>query len=157
MISRSFQRLSVASNSFVRRPKRPKIAPYWHHEQAGETVLSSPRAYYNDQSSTGYREYSQKHGPPKPNIHWLPNIKARLGKCIMFGLDVEQAQKAARIAKILGEEWKGLVAAQQGYILEKGLLERVRWGEMVSLSFGAPTEQLCGGQNTTRQNHFGRD
>ena len=59
----------------------------------------------------------------------------------MFGLNTEQAQEAGRIAKILGEEWAGLVTGQQGYMFKNGLVERVRWGEMVSVILRALIER----------------
>ena len=70
---------------------------------------------------------------PLPNSsRWLPDIKARLGKCITFGLKDDQIGEAGRIARILGEEWKGLVVGHEGFVLRDGLEAAVRWGEMVS-------------------------
>ncbi|MCJ1391181.1 hypothetical protein MMC18_004043 [Xylographa bjoerkii] len=48
----------------------------------------------------------------------------------MFGLHGEQIEQAGRIAKALGEEWRGLVAGKEGYLLNKGQEGTVRWGEM---------------------------
>jgi hypothetical protein len=53
----------------------------------------------------------------QPHSRWLSDLKARLGKCIIFGLPTEQIEQAARIAKILGEEWRGLVAGREGYVI----------------------------------------
>ena len=49
----------------------------------------------------------------------------------MFGLHAEQIEEAGRISRIFGEEWKGLVAGREGYLLNKGQEGTVRWGEMV--------------------------
>jgi hypothetical protein len=67
----------------------------------------------------------------QPHSRWLSDLKARLGKCIIFGLPTEQIEQAARIAKILGEEWRGLVAGREGYLIDSGQEGVVRWGEMV--------------------------
>ena len=54
----------------------------------------------------------------------------------MFGLDSLQVKEAARIAKILGQEWKGLVAGVDGFVTggkpPLAWQEKVVWGEMVS-------------------------
>lgn len=51
----------------------------------------------------------------------------------MFGLRGKQIEEAGRIGKILADEWQGLVAGYEGYVLRDGLEAAVRWGEMVSL------------------------
>jgi len=48
----------------------------------------------------------------------------------MFGLHGKQIEDAGKIAKMLGEEWKGLVAGREGYLLNTGQEGTVRWGEM---------------------------
>ena len=67
--------------------------------------------------------------PKEP--HFLPNAKQRLGKCISFGLNHQQIQEASKVAKILAKEWKGLLVGPMGYRADRGLVESVRWGEMV--------------------------
>lgn len=78
-----------------------------------------------------------------PNPRWLSEQKARLGRCIMFGLRGRQVEEAGRLARVLGEEWKGLVAGTDGYLVspqaqsllgkrtEDAWEERVVWGEQV--------------------------
>ena len=69
---------------------------------------------------------------PPPSIkptHFLPDLKQRLGKCILFGLEGEQIHEASQIAKILAREWSGLAAD-----FSIGPKEKVRWGEMVIYS-----------------------
>jgi len=52
----------------------------------------------------------------------------------MFGLARPQATRAADMLKILGEEWRELVAGREGFLTGKkraGLVrQRVVWGEM---------------------------
>ena len=53
----------------------------------------------------------------------------------MFGLDSPQINAAAKISKILGEEWRGLVAGVDGFIADGPMSmsweDKVVWGEMV--------------------------
>jgi hypothetical protein len=55
----------------------------------------------------------------------------------MFGLNEEQTRKAGSVLKVLGEEWRDLVAGREGFLVEKkraGLLrQKVVWGEMDSM------------------------
>lgn len=52
----------------------------------------------------------------------------------MFGMDRGQMREAAAVCKILGEEWRDLVAGREGFLVgEKRagfLRQRVVWGEM---------------------------
>ncbi|MCJ1243132.1 hypothetical protein MMC30_000329 [Trapelia coarctata] len=75
------------------------------------------------------RFYSAPPVPP-PSSRWLSDLKARLGKCIIFGLPKEQIGQAGQAAKILGEEWRGLIAGREGYLIGSGQEGTVRWGEM---------------------------
>jgi hypothetical protein len=52
----------------------------------------------------------------------------------MFGLNHEQAGQAAHITKVLGEDWRELLAGSEGFLTSDkraGLLRHnVVWGEM---------------------------
>ncbi|MCJ1382825.1 hypothetical protein MMC17_005938 [Xylographa soralifera] len=48
----------------------------------------------------------------------------------MYGLHGKQIKDAGTIAKVLGEEWRGLIAGREGFLLNKGQEGTVRWGEM---------------------------
>jgi hypothetical protein len=71
------------------------------------------------------------------NSRWLSLTKTRIGKCILFGMSKAQTQKAASILRVLGEEWRELVAGREGFLTEPrraGLLRhKVVWGEMDSM------------------------
>ena len=80
--------------------------------------------------------------PPPRNPRWLSDQKSRLGKCITFGLQPDQIQEAGRLARILAEEWRGLVAGAEGFLVPAGAEghgpetaweERVTWGSQVSV------------------------
>ena len=76
--------------------------------------------------------------PPTPlPAHWLSDLKSRLGKCILFGLNAQQIEKAGRVAKTLAIEWRELVAGSEGFLIgrsRRGLYrQEVVWGEMVGV------------------------
>ncbi|CAL3965065.1 unnamed protein product [Diplocarpon coronariae] len=72
--------------------------------------------------------------PTTNNARWLTDIKARIGKCIMFGMSAEQTKHAGSVLKAVGEEWRHLVAGREGFLVGRkraGLLRQsVVWGEM---------------------------
>lgn len=77
--------------------------------------------------------------PPTPDPRWLSDMKARLGKCIMFGgLDAPSITNAADALRILSSEWRSLVAGREGFLVDKkraGLLRhKVVWGEQDAMS-----------------------
>ena len=69
---------------------------------------------------------------------WLSEVKSRIGKCIIFGLQPAQVDEAASILRTVVQEWRELVAGSEGFLVRKGRsgLERhnVVWGEMVCAS-----------------------
>jgi len=64
---------------------------------------------------------------------WLSDLKQRIGKCIIYGLQPSQADEAGRILKVVAKDWRELVAGSEGFLVGKGRagLERhkVVWGE----------------------------
>jgi hypothetical protein len=66
---------------------------------------------------------------------WLSDVRARIGKCIMFGIDSAQTQEAGSILQEVARDWRELVAGSEGYLTGKewrGLYrQEVVWGEMV--------------------------
>ncbi len=79
------------------------------------------------------RAYSAPPVPPHSS-RWLSDLKARLGRCIIFGLPKEQIGQAGQAAKVLGQGWRGLIAGREGYLIDSGQEGTVRWGEMVRRS-----------------------
>jgi len=91
----------------------------------------------NSSSNPAPSTYEPLH--PTPNPRWLSDMKARLGKCIMFGgLDAPSIANAAGALRILATEWRSLVAGSEGFLVDKkraGLLrQKVVWGEQDSMS-----------------------
>lgn len=66
---------------------------------------------------------------------WLSDVKSRIGKCIMFGIDSAQTQEAGWILQEMSTDWRELVAGSEGFLTGKewrGLYRQdVVWGEMV--------------------------
>lgn len=71
------------------------------------------------------------------NARWLNNTKARLGKCITFGLTTPQVQEAGSILKELATDWRTLIAGSEGFLTAEGRRglwnHAVVWGEMDSM------------------------
>jgi hypothetical protein len=69
--------------------------------------------------------------PPR----WLSDVKSRIGKCIMFGINAEQTAEAGGILEEMNADWRELVAGSEGYLTGRewmGLCrQEVVWGEMV--------------------------
>lgn len=67
---------------------------------------------------------------------WLSDIKARIGKCIMFGINPAQTKEAGSILQEISTDWRELVAGSEGYLTApqyRGLFrQEVVWGEMVA-------------------------
>ncbi|EON66933.1 hypothetical protein W97_06048 [Coniosporium apollinis CBS 100218] len=69
------------------------------------------------------------------NPRWLSDLKTRLGKCIMFGLQPQQTQEAGKILLELSRDWRELLAGSEGFLTaedRRGLFrQEVVWGDMV--------------------------
>jgi len=67
---------------------------------------------------------------------WLSDVKTRIGKCIMFGINEAQTQEAGSILQETSSDWRELVAGSEGFLTAKeyrGLYrQEVVWGEMVA-------------------------
>ncbi|KAK1917129.1 hypothetical protein P3342_011974 [Pyrenophora teres f. teres] len=68
---------------------------------------------------------------------WLSDVRARIGKCINFGMNSTQIEEAGSILQETATDWRELTAGSEGFLTSKqwrGLYrQEVVWGEMVSL------------------------
>lgn len=68
---------------------------------------------------------------------WLSDLKQRIGKCIIFGLNQEQVDEAGDIMKAVARDWRELLAGSEGFLTGRGRAgcegREVVWGEMVSV------------------------
>lgn len=79
--------------------------------------------------------------PPDASItaalpaRWLSDIKQRIGKCIIFGLDQKQVDEAGDIMRTVAGDWRELLAGSEGFLTGRGRAgcegREVVWGEMV--------------------------
>ncbi|MCJ1314421.1 hypothetical protein MMC25_008103 [Agyrium rufum] len=95
--------------------------------QARSAILLGKYTGYGHPMSN--RALSSSSTGPSPK-YFLSDVKKRIGRCVSFGLPVTGALEAARISRHIGEDWKSLVLAVDGYDIRNGLEEKVRWGEM---------------------------
>lgn len=71
--------------------------------------------------------------PPPPPSRWLAELRARIGKCIVFGCSRQQISQAAVVLRALATEWRELLAGSEGFLTggRRGLDGReIAWGEM---------------------------
>ncbi|KAK0652863.1 thioesterase-like superfamily-domain-containing protein [Cercophora newfieldiana] len=71
--------------------------------------------------------------PPPPPPRWIADLRARIGKCIIFGCSNAQVSRAAAVLRALAVEWRELLAGSEGFLTggRRGLDgQRIAWGEM---------------------------
>lgn len=80
---------------------------------------------------------SPQEPPSTISPRWLSDTKARVGKCISFGLNPEQVEEAGWIVSELGASWRDLVAGSEGFLTDPkraGLhRQSIVWGEQDSM------------------------
>ncbi|KAL7624962.1 hypothetical protein AAE478_004176 [Parahypoxylon ruwenzoriense] len=119
-------------------PPGPRLKPL------ARVLSQPPPIYFGPAASTrAHRQlYSSSSSfsssfelPPPPPSRWHSDLKARVGKCILFGCSREQAQQASGILQVLATEWRALSAGAEGFLTggRRGLEgQQVVWGEMDS-------------------------
>ncbi|KAF3771298.1 hypothetical protein M406DRAFT_336768 [Cryphonectria parasitica EP155] len=76
-----------------------------------------------------------RYPPPPPPSRWLSDLRARIGKCIIFGCSPAQVADAGKVLGALAAEWRALVAGSEGFLTggRRGLEgQQVVWGEQDS-------------------------
>ncbi|KAH6637621.1 thioesterase-like superfamily-domain-containing protein [Boeremia exigua] len=73
----------------------------------------------------------------KLSPRWLSDVRARIGKCIMFGINDAQTSEAGSILQEVTSDWRELLAGSEGFLTGqeyRGLYrQEVVWGEMDSM------------------------
>ncbi|KAJ4332470.1 hypothetical protein N0V95_009654 [Ascochyta clinopodiicola] len=73
----------------------------------------------------------------KLSPRWLSDVRARIGKCIMFGINDAQTSEAGSILQEVSSDWRELLAGSEGFLTGqeyRGLYrQEVVWGEMDSM------------------------
>lgn len=127
----------VLSPVLPRRTPPLSIAPaiFSHHARRLRICHSIPTGSNSKPSTRAYSSSSASEPLPAPSSRWYSDLKARLGKCIMFGCSREQARRAASVLQALATEWRTLTAGVEGFLTggRRGLEgQQVVWGEMDS-------------------------
>jgi acyl-CoA thioesterase FadM len=67
------------------------------------------------------------------NPKWLTDIKARIGKCLAFGVPAPLVDEAGKMLEELGRDWRDLVAGSEGFVTDpqRAGLHRheIYWGD----------------------------
>ncbi|KAI8961520.1 hypothetical protein F5Y11DRAFT_326074 [Daldinia sp. FL1419] len=123
-------------------PPRPRIKPVYSLRLASSTIRQCPThsvkvSPLGSRYPKRYVSSSATNADLLPSLpsRWYSDLRARIGKCIMFGCTRAQAQRAAAILRILGTEWRELTAGAEGFLTggRRGLEnQQVVWGEMDS-------------------------
>jgi hypothetical protein len=78
---------------------------------------------------------TQASATEKLSPRWLSDVRARIGKCIMFGINDAQTSEAGSILQEVSADWRELLAGSEGFLTGqeyRGLYrQEVVWGEMV--------------------------
>lgn len=70
---------------------------------------------------------------------WLSDLKTRMGKCIVFGLQPAQLDEAGDVLRIVAGSWRELVAGSEGFLVghrREGLEGQVVVGDGMVSAFG---------------------
>jgi hypothetical protein len=128
-------RLTTMSTTFLNpRPARqwltrlrPSTQPHRHDHSLRYLSSSTPRT-----RAAGLDAPSSTPLPPPPPQRWISDIRARVGKCLIFGCNKDQVGQAAGIMRALATEWRELLVGSEGYLTSgRGGLDgrQVAWGE----------------------------
>ena len=120
----------------ARASSRPALTSHWR----------DPRAHFSSVT------------PPPASVslstRWLSELKARIGRCLLFGLKSSQIDEAGRILRIVAEDWRELLAGSEGFLVGKGRAglegQEVVWGEMVHILGKAYLHYLIQADEDTR-------
>ncbi|KAJ2989515.1 hypothetical protein NUW58_g3431 [Xylaria curta] len=104
---RSCVKFPASIRALQRRPATPTLYPPATPAQANlvhkaAVFPSHVRALHSSQT-------------PPPS-RWVSDIRARIGKCISFGCNPAQVQRAAGVLSTLAKEWCVLSAGSEGYL-----------------------------------------
>lgn len=106
--------------------------------RALHTRVLVPRAPYARFQSTRSTSSSDDDATATATLspRFLSDVKARIGRCINFGIGSEQVAEAGAILREVNDNWRELVVGREGFLTgghRWGLYrQKVAWGEMVS-------------------------
>ncbi len=121
------QGLVSASSSLPSHHQRRQFSVATHRTSA---TTGTPSESASSESSIQRLET-----PPPPPQRWIAELRARIGKIVIFGCDNAQVSRTAAVLRALALEWKDLLAGSEGFLTggRRGLDgQKVAWGEMDS-------------------------
>ena len=61
---------------------------------------------------------------------WLSDLKQRIGKCIIFGLNQKQIDEVGDVMRVVARDWRELLAGSEGFLTGRAGYEgrEVAWG-----------------------------
>ena len=72
-----------------------------------------------------------------PDPRWLHDFRARVGRCINFGLRPDQVERVGQLTKEVTADWRALLAGAEGFLTHPsraGMLRHaVQWGDQDSM------------------------
>lgn len=114
------------------RPSAPTVLPF---AQCTRVPVPRPPQYRFSSTDVPATE--------KLSPRWLSDVRTRIGKCIMFGINEAQTNEAGSILQEVASDWRELLAGSEGFLTGeeyRGLYrQEVVWGEMVGHS-----ARMCG-------------
>ncbi|KAI1618498.1 thioesterase-like superfamily-domain-containing protein [Exophiala viscosa] len=103
--------------------------------RASRVRLESASKLFLRYSSTAPRAPEESDKAPSPR--WLSDTKARIGKCITFGMSKSLVDEAGQVLGVLGRDWRALTAGSEGFLTDPrraGLhRHKIVWGEQDSM------------------------
>ncbi|KAI1272777.1 thioesterase-like superfamily-domain-containing protein [Xylaria sp. FL0933] len=122
-------------------PPRPHVkvseslCALWHGRAIPARHFRTPASFAIKSTYSTARTRELRTSQPLPPKKWVSDIRGRIGKCISFGCDQAQVQRAAEIIGTLAREWRVLSAGSEGFLGGRGgglEDQQVVWGEMDS-------------------------
>ncbi|XXH00041.1 hypothetical protein Hte_006382 [Hypoxylon texense] len=116
-------------------PRRLQLLSSTPASSSSSSSSITPSRTFSSSSKEESKEEEEEPLPPLPPSRWYSDLRARLGKCILFGCSREQAARAAGVLRALATEWRDLTAGAEGFLTggRRGLEgQQVAWGEMDS-------------------------
>ncbi|KAK2776331.1 hypothetical protein FQN53_002732 [Emmonsiellopsis sp. PD_33] len=138
-VSRAVCRRQLLAPCYIagRLPLPPPPPSRSFGSSAANNDRSIGKATHPPESSSISREFDSR---------WLSTIKARLGKCLTFGLQPHQVTEAGEILQVIARDWRELTAGSEGFLTgeqRRGLFQHnVVWGEMDTMNSLTPESQI---------------
>ncbi|KAL8288992.1 hypothetical protein RB597_000872 [Gaeumannomyces tritici] len=113
-------------------PRLRPSSPLWRTAQHPQPPPVWGRVRYFSASKDAAATVAAAASEP-PSPRWLSELRARIGRCVMFGCSRDQVSRAAVVVRALAAEWRDLTAGNLGFLTGegRGLQDhKILWGVM---------------------------